>query len=156
MNARQPRQTTFLSARMRSDGGWHDAIIRNVSAKGAMLQLDGVAPPTGSFIELRRATSVIVAQVRWAAADCCGIRTRETIDIDALKAGAALNAVLSNERRLLKRDAHHMDFAIIGRWLQHGGIALLVLIAAVTLCGIAYNLLATTSHNISYAMSDVH
>lgn len=152
MKPRQPRQTTFLPARIRGNDGWQDAIIRNISCRGAMLQMQ--APPSpGSFIELRRATAVMVAQVRWAANNCCGISTRELIDIDALKAGAAGAAALPHlERRRLPRDDRGVESAIIGRWLQLVILALATAAAALLVADAGYRILSRPSHEIRVAM----
>ena len=153
MNTRQPRQTTFLPVRLRCDGAWGDVIIRNVSAKGAMLETAAMPPRMGSFVEVRRATSVIVAQVRWTTANRCGIRTREVIDIDALTAGVARESRSTTyERRLFPRDERGIDPAIVGRWLQHGVLAVAVIFSACMLAGMLYRQLNGVTAQISTAL----
>lgn len=78
--ARDQRRTTLLKAHIRSDDGWCDALVCNVSAHGMMLQGEGL-PPRGSFIEICGETLSLAGQVRWSAGDRCGVRTREAINL---------------------------------------------------------------------------
>lgn len=81
--ARDPRQTTFLKVNIRTDHGWTEAIVCNISAHGMMLRGEDL-PARGSFIEIAGGPVAVAGQVRWALAGRCGIRTRETIDLAAL------------------------------------------------------------------------
>ncbi len=50
---REPRKTTFIQARVLTDAGWSDAIIRNLSSREAMIErMAGGAPPRGTYVEL--------------------------------------------------------------------------------------------------------
>jgi len=81
--ARDRRCTTLLKAHVRSDDGWLDAIVCNVSARGMMLHGEGL-PRRGTFIEICSDTLSVAGQVRWSAGDRCGVRTREAIDLAGL------------------------------------------------------------------------
>jgi hypothetical protein len=80
---RDPRRATFLKVYVRSDNGWSEAVLCNVSAHGMMLRGDDL-PRRGNFIEIDSGTVTVVGQVRWALAGRCGIRTREAVDLGAL------------------------------------------------------------------------
>ncbi|MBD3730621.1 MAG: hypothetical protein IE933_13050 [Sphingomonadales bacterium] len=80
---REARKPVRLAARLNHDGAWSDVMILNVSRKGLMAQ--GRRPPRrGEFIEIRRGSNVIVAQVRWASCDRFGVLAQDAIDLAAL------------------------------------------------------------------------
>lgn len=83
MKSREPRQSVIIPAQMRGDSGWSEVCIRNVSSHGMMLQMSK-PPAPGCYVELRRATVVVVARVMWADADRCGLKTQARVDIGAL------------------------------------------------------------------------
>lgn len=73
---------------MRSDHGWSDVVVRNVSRRGLLLAADIPATP-GAYIEIRRAPFTIVARIVWAADQLMGVRLQDPIDIDGFVAVAA-------------------------------------------------------------------
>lgn len=81
--AREPRRTTFLKVNIRSDHGWTEAIVCNISSHGMLLRGEGL-PGRGSIIEIAGGSVAMAGQVRWSLAGRCGIRTREMIDLAAL------------------------------------------------------------------------
>lgn len=83
MKQREKRTPVRLSARMRSDSGWSDVHIRNVSSRGMMLSA-GEAPMLGSYLEVRRNTTVIVGKIVWRSGDDFGVRTQDRIDLKTL------------------------------------------------------------------------
>lgn len=100
---------------MRSDAGWSDVVVRNISRRG-MLISSNTPVKRGSYIEIRRAHFTIVARIMWAAKDRLGARTQDPIDIEGLiaaatgqqlagKAGdqAGARPALANERRAVDR-----------------------------------------------------
>jgi hypothetical protein len=83
LKPREDRRKTFLRARMRSECGWADVTIANVSSRGLMLQC--VAPiERNSFIEVRYRNVCIVGRVVWVGGWRCGVRTQDVLDTDAL------------------------------------------------------------------------
>lgn len=81
--AREERRTIFLKVRVRTDQGWRDVTIGNVSLHGLMLR--GPSPPTkGEFIEVRHRSVCVIGRVVWSNGSCCGVRTQDIVDIDAL------------------------------------------------------------------------
>jgi hypothetical protein len=105
MKPRQPRVATLIAARLNSDSGWSDVIIKNMSANGAMLQ--SASPPRrGTYVELRKGASVIVGRTIWSDAQHCGIQTQDRVQLDqwlSLPAGGAAAAWPNGERRLIRR-----------------------------------------------------
>lgn len=83
MKNREARQSVILSVRIRQDTGWKDASLRNLSSRGAMLQMDA-PPPKGSFIEIRRGEALMVGQVRWSDGDRCGLRMQDKVPLASL------------------------------------------------------------------------
>lgn len=153
---REPRKTTFIQARVLTDAGWCDAIIRNLSSRGAMIEMAGGAPPRGTYVELRRATSVLIGRVIWAAANRCGISTRERIDVAALERGKGEGAVAAGgDRRQLPR--HHAlldyDATTVRRRIEATVLAVALGIASLTLASTVYHFLDHTSHEIIAASS---
>jgi hypothetical protein len=80
---RETRQVVFLNARLRTDEGWSDVTICNLSARGLMAKC-AKPPPKGAFVEVRRGGSCIVGQVRWSHGLRFGLRSQDRIDTAAL------------------------------------------------------------------------
>jgi len=82
---REARRKVFVAARMRSDSGWVDVTIRNISSRGILVQT--VDPPApGRAIELRRASHIIIARVVWRGRGEFGVRTQDVLAIDDIVA----------------------------------------------------------------------
>lgn len=156
MKNREPRKATFIQARILTDAGWRDGIVRNVSSRGAMIEVGGAAPRRGSYIELRRATSVLVGQVMWAATGRFGISTREVIDIGALETGrATATSIDSGERRRLPRRLPANGDSTLGfrRNFEAAVLVAAIAFASITLATTLYRHLAHTSEQIVTASS---
>ena len=73
----------LIPARLKQDAGWFDICIRDISAKGLLVQ--GASPPRrGSYVEIRRGAHVIVAKVAWAKDQQFGLTTQDIVPVDAL------------------------------------------------------------------------
>lgn len=84
LKPREDRQTVRLPVRLRTDEGWSDAVIRNVSRRG--MRLDCLSPPGPSdFIEIARGRVSHVGRVVWKNATSCGVIIRENVDLDMLR-----------------------------------------------------------------------
>lgn len=142
----------MISARLRIDGGWTDATIRNVSAHGAMVQLPGRAPRRGTYVELRRDTSVMVGRIMWSTANRCGINTRERIDLDTLTMSIqpSLAAVPADRRRLARTATRSLH---LKRQLEAAAIAMAILWSTATLGSLAFHALATPAQAAVAALS---
>lgn len=102
---REERRTTFLRARVRTEHGWSDVTIANVSSRGLMLQ--GTATLRRNvFVEVRHGSACIVGQIVWARGARCGLRTQDSIDVAGLLSHApAKRARPGEERRAAPRHA---------------------------------------------------
>jgi hypothetical protein len=68
---------------MRAGLAWVDVCLLNVSSKGLLAQT--AAPPCkGSYIEVRRGRSTIVARVVWTDKERFGVCTQDPVPVDEL------------------------------------------------------------------------
>lgn len=140
MKHRQPRIATLINARLNSDAGWTDVVIRNMSAYGAMLQLP-MPPRRGTYVELRRGTSVIVGRTIWSEGHRCGIQAQDRIALDGWLSVAApvpIDISHQDERRRIRRpapSASRIDARSIGLLFQ--GLAITLLVALVVMIGVS-------------------
>lgn len=82
---REARRPVVLNARMRTERGWCDITIRNVSSSGFMAQCS-LPPRRGHYIEVWRGETCIVGYVVWSSGGRFGARSQAKIDIPALMA----------------------------------------------------------------------
>jgi hypothetical protein len=104
LKPREERRKTVLRARLRTDRGWSDVTIGNVSSRGLMLQC--TAPlPRNSFIEVRHRHLCIVGRIVWTHGAKCGVRTQDAIDMAGLLSHAPQKRrAPGEERRATRRD----------------------------------------------------
>lgn len=121
---------------MKSAAGWQDVAIHNVSAHGMKISV-AAPPPRGAYIELRRASQVIVARTIWVQGLECGLRTQDAIDIAALVNPAATRAeavgreIAQAERRRAPRAGESAArSARFAARFQYAAIAAAILAAA--------------------------
>ena len=123
LTPREERLRTLLPARMRSQSGWSDACILNISAGGLLVYSAGNAQP-GTHVEIRRGGTLIIANVVWRRNQRIGLCShhpvpmREVIQNDTAAAIAATDSPVPVERRKQPRSADNsrlqgraMDFA---------------------------------------------
>ena len=87
LKPREARRKVRIPVRMRAGRGWADTCMLDVSSRGLSMQGD-VAPPQGSYIEVRRGSHVIVARVVWTEDRRFGACTQDPIAVDALVSGS--------------------------------------------------------------------
>jgi hypothetical protein len=98
LKPREERRNTFLPARMRTEQGWADVTISNVSSRGLMLQC--VTPlQRNCFVEVRHRHVSIVGRIVWARGVKCGIRTQDKVDIAGLLSNAPQKGTKPGEER---------------------------------------------------------
>jgi hypothetical protein len=83
LRQRETRQKVTIRARLRSESGWSDVVIGNVSSRGLMLRC-GEPPQQRAFIEVRHQNVVIVGRIVWTSGLQCGVRTQDEVDIPSL------------------------------------------------------------------------
>lgn len=75
---RAARTAVTVPCRIRTDAGWADATIHNVSDRGLMVSME--APPMrSSYVDIRRGTLVIVGRVVWSRGKRFGVRTQDRV-----------------------------------------------------------------------------
>lgn len=95
---REERRKTILRARLRSDHGWSDVTIGNVSSRGLMLHC-ATSLPRNSFIEVRHRSVCVVGRIVWSQGVKCGVRTQDAVDISALLSQACAEMPRAQEER---------------------------------------------------------
>lgn len=72
---------------MRSESGWSDVCILNVSSRGLQIKSIRDAAP-GSTVELRHGEHVIVARVVWRNGTRSGLRASDRVPVEAIVTSA--------------------------------------------------------------------
>lgn len=101
----------MLPARMRSQSGWSDACILNISSRGLLVYSNGAAQP-GTFVEVRRGGQLVIARVVWRKNQRIGLHSPDPVHVEDIigadsTAAAAIPAAsgASIERRRIPRDS---------------------------------------------------
>ncbi len=100
---REDRKTVRISVRVRTDAGWIDATLRNVSSRGMMLHS---AEPLqrNQFVEITRGRTRVVGRVVWSDDTNFGLQAQDAVDMCALLGKPGSNAAATiGERRLSPR-----------------------------------------------------
>ena len=108
MKPREQRQKVLIRARMRSDSGWSEACILNLSKRGLLVQAPH-APTRGTYVEIHRGSYCVVARVMWSKHHRFGVRSQDLLVVERLLGEAAPAvpatrvAALANDRRAKPR-----------------------------------------------------
>lgn len=84
--ARDTRRKVLIRARMHADGPSADVCIRDVSARGLLIQASA-APPKGCYVEIAFNGHWIVGRVVWGKDRRFGVQARDRIDVHAVARG---------------------------------------------------------------------
>ncbi|WP_245600310.1 PilZ domain-containing protein [Sphingomonas jaspsi] len=76
------RTSMFVSATLRTATNAHPVRVRNMSAKGALIEAPSL-PPVGTVIELSRGALAAVGTIAWCDSGRCGLTLTGTIDTQA-------------------------------------------------------------------------
>jgi len=125
MKARATRHSVLIRARMRAGGRPVDVCVRNISARGMMLQCAD-PPPRGTYVEVAIGKTSIVGRVAWTNNRRAGVQARELIDVATYLGGAVTkpSPSLLASQRVRARDmavtaedsraiAHNMQFVFM-------------------------------------------
>ncbi len=83
-SAREPRLTIFRRIQVASGGYQYDAIVRNMSPRGALVEgLWNVPPGTPLTLEFG-SDQMLSAEARWSAGNRVGVKFAKAVDMDAL------------------------------------------------------------------------
>ncbi|WP_037492574.1 PilZ domain-containing protein [Sphingomonas sp. PAMC 26605] len=147
MRKREQRMAIRARARLKQGGGWSDVVVRNVSRRGLMLEAS-TPPACGTFVELRRGSSIVIGQVRWVQDNRCGLLVQDRIDpriFLAARDGSDPWRPGDADRRALARPgttqnlARSQAAARAGQWL---GVTLVTLVGAYVIVSAAHSALA--------------
>ena len=98
-SAREPRLTTFRTIQVESGGHKYEAIVRNMSPRGALIEgLWNVPPGTALTLEFGP-DQTIAAEARWSADNRVGVRFAVAVDMDALVVAKVAGAARGRGRR---------------------------------------------------------
>jgi diguanylate cyclase (GGDEF)-like protein len=98
-SAREPRLTIFRTIQVSSGGHHYEAIVRNMSSRGALVEgLWNVPPGTPLILEFG-ADQIFEAEARWSAGNRVGVKFAAAVDIDALIGPKSAAAARGRVRR---------------------------------------------------------
>ncbi len=137
---REWRRRVVLAARMRTDSGWSDACILNISSRGLMIRSRRPAA-RGSMIELRHGDHAIVGRVVWSDGAHAGLQADERVPVEQILSlgqapGLQLTAVNGRSVERRRRPRSHDDNRTRGRLFEFAAVALLAAVVA----GFAFDL----------------
>jgi hypothetical protein len=125
---------------MRSDSGWSDACILNISSRGLLVR-SGRPAVRGSVIELRHRDYAIVGRVVWSDGAHAGLQAEERVPVEQILSfsqapSLQLTAVNGRPVERRKRPRSHEDNRVRGRLFEFSAVAILAAIVA----GFAFDL----------------
>lgn len=85
--ARDTRRKVLIRARMDAGGPCADVCIRDISARGLLIQASA-APAKGSYVEIVFDGHSIVGRVVWGKDRRFGVQARDRIDVRAIARGS--------------------------------------------------------------------
>ena len=125
---------------MRSDSGWSDACILNISSRGLLVR-SGRPAVRGSVIELRHRDYAIVGRVVWSDGAHAGLQAEERVPVEQILSfsqapSLQLTAVNGRPVERRKRPRSHEDNRVRGRLFEFSAVAILAALVA----GFAFDL----------------
>lgn len=160
---REPRTNVIIAVRLRTDEGWFDATVRNVSARG--MRLHSLQPlRRNQFVEIARGKTRVAGRIVWSDGAGCGLHTQDRLDLAGLLAGpGASQSGNAGERRAAARAAvlpaplrPLEQRAETARLAGHAFERLMVLIVGAAIsafaAGAAYDALAAPLHQVEAAL----
>lgn len=102
MKTREPRIKVILPARLRWEGRWVTATIRNLSSRGLMVAAPA-PPPPGTYVEVQVASQVITARTVWTQEQLCGLLAQGRLDVGQLCGGSGTRPTPDFDRRATPR-----------------------------------------------------
>ena len=103
MKAREQRTKVILPARVRWEGRWVSATVRNMSSGGLMIAAS-VPPPPGTYVEVQIAEQTIAARAMWTQQQFCGLRAQGKLDVARLCGTPGPRAAATPDRRGTPRE----------------------------------------------------
>lgn len=162
---REARRQVLIPCRVKSQRGWGDACIHNISSRGMMIACDDALVP-GEYVDLRRGRQVVIGRVIWRRDRFSGIRTQDLISADVLVneprlEGRPVQQAGDEDRRdprqRMKSEieaARRMERSrAISSAMQFGALGLFGLVAAVTIALQVGHVLAAPAQQITQALA---
>ena len=149
--------------RVRTDAGWIDATVRNLSERG--MALDSHHPlRRNQFVEIARGRWRVVGRIVWSDADSCGLRAQDAVDIAGFLASPDAGPQRANDRREGDRSARPEVAAVplhqraqsarwLGRAIEFGMVVTGVVCAAAVAVGGVFEALGTPLEQVSAALA---
>lgn len=136
---REDRKTVRIGVRVRTDAGWIDATVRNVSSRGLMLH--SIEPlHRNQFVEITRGRTRVVGRVVWSDDTNFGLQAQDAVDISALLDKPGSNAAADgSERRLAPRAAPVRTYVALDQATNSrmAGRAMELMIVVLTLASVS-------------------
>ena len=153
---REWRRRVILPALVRSDGGWGNASILNISSRGFLIHASRPTPK-GSKVELRHGGYVITARVVWREGARAGLATESCVPVEEiLSLGQAPGLQLTAgerstvDRRMIVR--RQVDSRTRGRLCEFVAIAALAACAGGCAVSIVHDTLAQPLARVGEAL----
>lgn len=154
---RGERRKVLVRARMRGNGPPVDVCIRDVSARGMLVQA-GTPPPRGTFVELSGGGLPVVGQVVWAKDRRFGVQTRDTLypanfvedfgKPDAVHRGPSAATATRNGWRAKPKPGDHAGSQAMANFVQFAAAAAVFIAAAGGIAFVLHDTLAGTVQNV--------
>jgi hypothetical protein len=151
MKAREPRRRVVVPARLNAGPRWVDAVVLNISSRGMLVRSD-TAISVGTYVDLRRGGQVIIGRAVWTDGNQFGVRSQDTINIEALLGELARPSSADGVRQERRADPQRRGGASaaeraafnrqMGTLLQYGAIAAAALAAAGYAASLVHDLLS--------------
>lgn len=95
---RETRRSVRISVRVRTEAGWFDATVRNLSERG--MGLDSHLPlRRNQFVEIARGRHRVVGRIVWSKDAACGLRAQDAVDIAGFLSAQRGTPPGANDRR---------------------------------------------------------
>lgn len=91
------RTSMFVSATLRTATHAHPVRVRNMSAKGALIEAPSL-PPVGTTVELSRGPLAAVGTIAWCETGRCGLALTGTVDTQAWMSRAPVHQAEVDQR----------------------------------------------------------
>lgn len=161
---RETRRTVRITVRVRTETGWIDATVRNLSQRG--MGLSSHQPlRRNQFVEIARGPSRVVGRIVWSDEADCGLRAQDVVDIAGFLAGPqGASPQRENDRRAGNRVERHAALAVplhqqaqsarwFGRALEFAVITTGVVCAAGVAVGSVLEILGAPLEQVGIALT---
>ena len=140
LKSREQRRNVVLQARIRDDFGWRDACILNLSSRGLLAHSASSAAP-GTYVELHRGETVIVARVVWRQDRQIGLCSQDRLQVEQILNGIKAELQLGAPGTQIERRRRACDHDKSRTRARFGEFAS-ILLFGVVLASLAYTMVA--------------